>query len=162
MCPFFCLLCPRTPSSPLFPYTTLFRSRRRTVRRQSVLRGGGVRPGRARRADRQGSLDHEGRGQQECVLHVARAARSQRRSEEHTSELQSLRHLVCRLLLEKKKTTRVKTVVKEMKKITHLVKEKRVGRQIEFPNHDSVIDNDYSFTQSWIIEWKVDAVTNRT
>src|SRR5205814_10287993 len=37
------------------------------------------------------------------VLILVNASRAQRRSEEHTSELQSLRHLVCRLLLEKKK-----------------------------------------------------------
>src|SRR5258705_9182831 len=66
----------RPPRSTLFPYTTLFRSR-------------------------PGSTDVRGRTQ-------ARAWRGPpvsgaRRSEEHTSELQSLRHLVCRLLLEKKK-----------------------------------------------------------
>src|SRR5207244_4928308 len=63
----------RPPRSTLFPYTTLFRS----VRCRSV-RHGGKRTGSARRADRD-------------------------RSEEHTSELQSPDHLVCRLLLEKKK-----------------------------------------------------------
>src|SRR5205814_8506664 len=69
---------PPPPQSPLFPYTTLFRSR-------GDLRG--TRDCQAARlADRA----------------VARAPRGDR-SEEHTSELQSLRHLVCRLLLEKKK-----------------------------------------------------------
>src|SRR5437899_4976156 len=68
------------PRSTLFPYTTLFRSRWDTRR--------GVRVGR-------GSVA------------AARAARHRSRSEEHTSELQSLRHLVCRLLLEKKKKNRV-------------------------------------------------------
>src|SRR5438046_5718415 len=64
---------PPPPRSTLFPYTTLFRSRRTHQR------------------------DGSGRG--------ARAARPRRaaRSEEHTSELQSLTNLVCRLLLEKKK-----------------------------------------------------------
>src|SRR5205814_6662655 len=65
----------RPPRSTLFPYTTLFRSRTCSARLRS--RGAGRRDRRRRR---------------EC-----------RRSEEHTSELQSLRHLVCRLLLEKKK-----------------------------------------------------------
>src|SRR5207244_8674661 len=66
----------RPPRSTLFPYTTLFRSR---------AWHGGWRAGRARR-----------RG--------ARAMRGARaRSEEHTSELQSPDHLVCRLLLEIKK-----------------------------------------------------------
>src|SRR5258705_8387508 len=67
----------RPPRSTLFPYTTLFRS---PGSRARGLRRGGARPtrGSSRRP-------------------------SATRSEEHTSELQSLRHLVCRLLLEKKK-----------------------------------------------------------
>src|SRR5437660_6676112 len=72
----------RPPRSTLFPYTTLFRS-----------------PGRSRRARERHPASR------------ARPARSDRRrpscgprSEEHTSELQSRGHLVCRLLLEKKKT----------------------------------------------------------
>src|SRR5947199_3283906 len=69
----------RPPRSTLFPYTTLFRSR---VAHQD--RGNDFRPDGARRAWRGA------------------------RSEEHTSELQSLRHLVCRLLLEKKKKTKKK------------------------------------------------------
>src|SRR5258705_3697553 len=72
----------RPPRSTLFPYTTLFRSRSRRRRARSRRRGGTDRrpppPRRTRPRDRA-------------------------RSEEHTSELQSLRHLVCRLLLEKKK-----------------------------------------------------------
>src|SRR2546422_5894552 len=66
----------RPPRSTLFPYTTLFRSLRPPARCAARLRGRG-------RRDR-------GPGA--------------RRSEEHTSELQSRLHLVCRLLLEKKKT----------------------------------------------------------
>src|SRR2546422_3306309 len=70
----------RPPRSTLFPYTTLFRSRQRAVR--AVLsRETAVLP-RGPRA----------------VRHA-----EQLRSEEHTSELQSRLHLVCRLLLEKKK-----------------------------------------------------------
>src|SRR5262245_65304752 len=65
----------RPPRSTLFPYTTLFRSDRNPR--------AGWRRGRVRA--------------------VPRALPSRPRSEEHTSELQSLRHLVCRLLLEKKK-----------------------------------------------------------
>src|SRR3712207_8578940 len=72
----------RPPRSTLFPYTTLFRSRRAAPRRRPRGRAA---PGRAGRSAR-GS---------------APAARS--RSEEHTSELQSRQYLVCRLLLEKKK-----------------------------------------------------------
>src|SRR5438045_7130513 len=74
----------RPPISTLFPYTTLFRSRRDGVRE------GGSRPGELRRR----RVRRVGQG---------RRHRREGRSEEHTSELQSLRHLVCRLLLEKKK-----------------------------------------------------------
>src|SRR2546422_3385948 len=71
----------RPPRSTLFPYTTLFRSPRRgRARGQGGV--GGV-PGASAGGSARGSL----------------------RSEEHTSELQSRLHLVCRLLLEKKKTT---------------------------------------------------------
>src|SRR2546425_3556887 len=66
----------RPPRSTLFPYTTLFRSQHCEARRV----------GRS----------HQRR----------RAEREPRRSEEHTSELQSLAYLVCRLLLEKKKNKR--------------------------------------------------------
>src|SRR5439155_18675129 len=65
----------RPPRSTLFPYTTLFRSRRRALARASA----------AFRDPRAG------------------AGRARGRAEEHTSELQSPGHLVCRLLLEKKK-----------------------------------------------------------
>src|SRR6478752_9301982 len=70
---FFFLMIRRPPRSTLFPYTTLFRSRRGHHRPDR----GGRQPERHPRA----------------------------RSEEHTSELQSRLHLVCRLLLEKKKNT---------------------------------------------------------
>src|SRR2546425_9718835 len=76
---FFFLMIRRPPRSTLFPYTTLFRSRG-TRRRRTECRAGQTRAGRAR--PRSGSGP---------------------RSEEHTSELQSLAYLVCRLLLEKKK-----------------------------------------------------------
>src|SRR5262245_65239351 len=87
---------PPPPRSTLFPYTTLFRS----PRAQADQRGLSLRERRIslpRVAALGGARPH---------LHVraARAHRVGRRSEEHTSELQSLRHLVCRLLLEKKKT----------------------------------------------------------
>src|SRR5258705_13766491 len=81
---FFFLMIRRPPRSTLFPYTTLFRS----VRPHDVvaaLLGGQRRAARAVLADAV-----------QVVVGVDR-------SEEHTSELQSLRHLVCRLLLEKKK-----------------------------------------------------------
>src|SRR5690348_18117858 len=81
----------RPPRSTLFPYTTLFRSRYRSAR----------------------GTDGHGRAfdlRRRCFLLLQqkkRSAKDQRRarprSEEHTSELQSPVHLVCRLLLEKKK-----------------------------------------------------------
>src|SRR2546422_7715580 len=70
----------RPPRSTLFPYTTLFRSLAQPGPKQvgAILRDPGL----------------------SAIVH---AAGSRRRSEEHTSELQSRLHLVCRLLLEKKK-----------------------------------------------------------
>src|SRR5258708_13387509 len=76
----------RPPRSTLFPYTTLFRSLRH-FRRQAVASPYGT-SARRRRASTKSFTPR---------------ARSVRRSEEHTSELQSPDHLVCRLLLEKKK-----------------------------------------------------------
>src|SRR2546425_7453484 len=98
----------RPPRSTLFPYTTLFRSCRR---------GGGLRladpdaDGVERRvhalpADRQaeaGGGADQGAGR-------LRFEEARNRSEEHTSELQSLAYLVCRLLLEKKKNTQSSVV----------------------------------------------------
>src|SRR3712207_8067909 len=88
----------RPPRSTLFPYTTLFRSllprgAARTVGRTrgAVARGAAGLPAVLRR-DRRGVLG-------------VRVHGAERRSEEHTSELQSRQYLVCRLLLEKKKHT---------------------------------------------------------
>src|SRR5260370_19743037 len=86
----------RPPRSTLFPYTTLFRSDRRSVR---------GRPRRPRGADRAAA----GERRPDEIVHAHRAARADPRSEEHTSELQSHLNLVCRLLLEKKKKDAVKT-----------------------------------------------------
>src|SRR5687768_17853580 len=89
---FFFLMIRRPPRSTLFPYTTLFRSeipntqRRRPLRRRCSRR---VRPER-------------------CNL--SREVSGRVRSEEHTSELQSRLHLVCRLLLEKKKKNKINIV----------------------------------------------------
>src|SRR5436853_5828991 len=89
---FFFLMLLRPPRSTLFPYTTLFRSRNCCCELGAADSSG---TGRHREC-RMGSPDPSPAG----VLARMRAAS---RSEEHTSELQSLRHLVCRLLLEKKK-----------------------------------------------------------
>src|SRR3712207_9421313 len=101
---FFFLMIRRPPRSTLFPYTTLFRSRRPArrddqlpLRDPAVVRVGG----RAR-----GRRDARGRdprsAARRALLRGARAG-DRLRSEEHTSELQSRQYLVCRLLLEKKK-----------------------------------------------------------
>src|SRR2546422_6776061 len=94
----------RPPRSTLFPYTTLFRSQ---------LGDGANLPvafGLAHVCDLQWETDIRGHGEvrvQRVVLKdhrdVAMVFQNYARSEEHTSELQSRLHLVCRLLLEKKK-----------------------------------------------------------
>src|SRR2546422_6766370 len=81
----------RPPRSTLFPYTTLFRSRRRAARRVARRRC----PVECGMRSAECGMEGEFRG--------ARPSRAGGRSEEHTSELQSRLHLVCRLLLEKKK-----------------------------------------------------------
>src|SRR2546425_8011242 len=79
----------RPPRSTLFPYTTLFRSARARLDRRRT-----VKEAVKRRAI-----------QDDPVAFTA--SLTVRRSEEHTSELQSLAYLVCRLLLEKKKKPRM-------------------------------------------------------
>src|SRR5947208_6728690 len=89
---FFLLLRP-TPTSTLFPYTTLFRSLGHADHRGlGAFRG--VRP-----RDRAGRAAEEHRRDEDEPMEWHGSLRS----EEHTSELQSPDHLVCRLLLEKKK-----------------------------------------------------------
>src|SRR5258705_5379217 len=92
---FFCfsLMIPRPPRSTLFPYTTLFRSHQTIPGvvedvHQIIQRLKQLTLVLAPEVD-------------EAVLRL----KVEKRSEEHTSELQSLRHLVCRLLLEKKNKT---------------------------------------------------------
>src|SRR5260370_4971404 len=95
----------RPPRSTLFPYTTLFRSRRALEahdRRARHRVGVGA---RGRRAD----ALHARRHSEDPEAHSGAAEHEERRSEEHTSELQSHLNLVCRLLLEKKKKTSVVT-----------------------------------------------------
>src|SRR5258708_26911559 len=89
--PFFFLMIRRPPRSTLFPYTTLFRSNPRgacaPIRQTSC---GPIQP-----------LLHPSAGTARSYLDI------KKRSEEHTSELQSPDHLVCRLLLEKKNSASV-------------------------------------------------------
>src|SRR5258705_8175102 len=86
----------RPPRSTLFPYTTLFRSSTKDLK---VVRGGMPRKIQILLLLADNFMQY-GRGN---PIGTKPAGRSRIRSEEHTSELQSLRHLVCRLLLEKKK-----------------------------------------------------------
>src|SRR3989454_4637797 len=87
----------RPPRSTLFPYTTLFRSR---ARASDAIQGQGTAPGE--RAGGTPELSRAPGGRRTAVRSNPRAG-GRRRSEEHTSELQSPCNLVCRLLLEKKK-----------------------------------------------------------
>src|SRR2546422_1436119 len=92
----------RPPRSTLFPYTTLFRSHaHRRARARPALGATGT-SSHARLGSRR---PHGRRMTAPTRWPEARATRG--RSEEHTSELQSRLHLVCRLLLEKKKKTKI-------------------------------------------------------
>src|SRR5947199_5605067 len=88
---FFLMIRP-PPRSTLFPYTTLFRSD----------------PSRLLESDIERVV-----AQNRIATSGLESSEFQDRSEEHTSELQSLRHLVCRLLLEKKKLQRFVHVVRD-------------------------------------------------
>src|SRR5204863_7631921 len=81
----FFLMIRRPPRSTLFPYTTLFRSETH--------------------ADQCGDVECRVAGRIEPIYRCSHGNQHHERSEEHTSELQSRRDLVCRLLLEKKKNT---------------------------------------------------------
>src|SRR2546426_7744741 len=88
----------RPPRSTLFPYTTLFRSMAETIRREGAA------------AALQIDAPVVGR----VALRPLGSPQDPERSEEHTSELQSPCNLVCRLLLEKKKTTTRAYSLKQM------------------------------------------------
>src|SRR5687767_15360244 len=95
--PIFYLMIRHPPRSTLFPYTTLFRSPRRPSPRRAPTAGGHAEVAQARRP-------RSGAGEpREPAVPVGNRSRS----EEHTSELQSLAYLVCRLLLEKKKQSTI-------------------------------------------------------
>src|SRR2546427_8500092 len=92
----------RPPRSTLFPYTTLFRSQSNKVDPERNFRG----------ADRYGNRDERSsRWKPSC--------QPGKRSEEHTSELQSQSNLVCRLLLEKKKNMNRKSTHWKTSTSTH-------------------------------------------
>src|SRR5947199_3831526 len=95
---------PRPPRSTLFPYTTLFRSNSAYVDAVEADDAAAVVAGGVELVDEPGD--------------GAVAGLVDQRSEEHTSELQSLRHLVCRLLLEKKKENLAPTHIQFLKQDT--------------------------------------------
>src|SRR5438094_1515404 len=97
------------PTSTLFPYTTLFRSCRRTPRTACTARSTRPSSQPARRSP---------------------PAASSARSEEHTSELQSPYDLVCRLLLEKKKKKRKNQITEQDKKRNNLIRQGRTASHI--------------------------------
>src|SRR5687767_15436288 len=95
---------PRPPRPTLFPYTTLFRS---NTRRAIDIREGEKVDAGAFKALVKAAVAQNDRKKAKPGASEAKPTRMQKnekgRSEEHTSELQSLAYLVCRLLLEKKK-----------------------------------------------------------
>src|SRR2546429_5820194 len=92
----------RPPRSTLFPYTTLFRSKRSASPGRRLSRRA-CRPGRLRSDARSARLSFRRLKIRSRVSLRVTITSMVERSEEHTSELQSRLHLVCRLLLEKKK-----------------------------------------------------------
>src|SRR2546425_7642675 len=92
---FFFLMIRRPPRSTLFPYTTLFRSKHESLNRRGEVR---------LRVEQERRRGHDFVARLQAFDDLdERVAPEPHRSEEHTSELQSLAYLVCRLLLEKKK-----------------------------------------------------------
>src|SRR5207253_9354738 len=100
----FLYITPPPPRSPLFPYTTLFRSGRPAAYADEPDGGAGEgTPCDRRQARGRAARDAARRRRDDGPERPSAGASLRRRSEEHTSELQSRGHLVCRLLLEKKK-----------------------------------------------------------
>src|SRR2546425_4700477 len=102
---FFFLMIRRPPRSTLFPYTTLFRSIASALQAQNTVNPAGQLGGDPVPPGQEFTYTVLAQGRLASLADfesvVVRARRD--RSEEHTSELQSLAYLVCRLLLEKKK-----------------------------------------------------------
>src|SRR5438874_3945533 len=99
---------PRPPISTLFPYTTLFRSgseqrRGKLLRSRHSVEEAGDGP--------EGVVHRDIAAHRMLELLEDRVGDAAGRSEEHTSELQSRRDLVCRLLLEKKKKKNIKPII---------------------------------------------------
>src|SRR3712207_8348130 len=95
----------RPPRSTLFPYTTLFRSKHKETKALVTEALNDNKQTRKLIAE----LEQTPKESEEFATKVAE------RSEEHTSELQSRQYLVCRLLLEKKKKTRI-TMLRDLRR----------------------------------------------
>src|SRR3712207_7353022 len=102
--PFFFLMIRRPPRSTLFPYTTLFRSSDGTARGTTLVKDINTLPGNSNPNDTTGAVNRGAEVEKLFVVGKTLYFRANDRSEEHTSELQSRQYLVCRLLLEKKKS----------------------------------------------------------
>src|SRR2546425_6701225 len=103
---FFFLMIRRPPRSTLFPYTTLFRSPLGVVLADAEF-------------DSEAHHQHiRQRLGAKSIIPARRRGVPNGRSEEHTSELQSLAYLVCRLLLEKKKKN-IQTYAFNLRRLTH-------------------------------------------
>src|SRR5262245_64607382 len=103
-CLFFFLIIRRPPRSTLFPYTTLFRSSGAPLQKSDS--------------------QHDSLEEEADLSAVTAVTSIWGRSEEHTSELQSLRHLVCRLLLEKKKKKKNRKNKEQRQQIEQYTKDK--------------------------------------
>src|SRR5690349_23497757 len=104
----FFLMIRRPPRSTLFPYTTLFRSSASPCSRSSSSRRA-LPPGTA--------APSAGSTRAPASLNTGSWTWTRDRSEEHTSELQSRRDLVCRLLLEKKKKKKNKQIKQQVRRL---------------------------------------------
>src|SRR5690554_7455499 len=97
---------PRPPTSTLFPYTTLFRSAKMAMTPKSLPVSGLLTMAEKVKAGTNRYINKDERTRVSMGRSRCKAYPEAMRSEEHTSELQSRPHLVCRLLLERKKEGR--------------------------------------------------------
>src|SRR3712207_7383074 len=137
----------RPPRSTLFPYTTLFRSAQVATFKQKKKKDTRARRGGEKAALRNVPSETDDDGQQRLAeVAIVKQKKHTRRSEEHTSELQSRQYLVCRLLLEKKKK--------------HTNQHCSIRRSTESPrSHISVLDR--SLVDSCPTSHTLDIHTNR-
>src|SRR5690349_23239359 len=98
----------RPPRSTLFPYTTLFRSRASKTAWADIRA-----PRKSQPAPRRSRCSRQTRSRHKRPAAARGTSPTRARSEEHTSELQSRRDLVCRLLLEKKKKQKQKKQIRK-------------------------------------------------